>query len=434
MRVLSGKFEILKRYTRNGITVAYLIKHTESHVEQVLASKAIILLARQNSIKDVCYDPKTDSIFSDIIDLKRIPSEDFDSYLEYIKLPRENHKKAQIYMQKQKLLGKELLKFRLLDDDKVQLEEVLDKDSTGKLIIPSFVTGIYTKFYTGGIDTALDGCKFTEIYIDNQLNTPFSADYLCYRMGSTHIKLSFANPECVYSFQGLFKECYKLKSVDINGLSKAKPQSLAEMFLGCEKLEAVDLSMLDATNIASMRGIFSFCTNLKDIHFGNFYTAKLVTMSYAFSKCESLERLDLSSFCTKKVTNMTGLFYECKKLKSVNLSSFDTSNVIKMRNMFKGCRSLESLDLRNFNTSKVEVFSYMFFMCSNLKSLDLSSFDLSQSSEFHYMFSDCKNLQNLKFDFTKLLEPDINTQNIVRNCDNLEEAQYIFELLQSKKQ
>ena len=53
MRVLSGKFEILKRYTRNGITVAYLIKHTESHVEQVLASKAIILLARQNSIKDV---------------------------------------------------------------------------------------------------------------------------------------------------------------------------------------------------------------------------------------------------------------------------------------------------------------------------------------------------------------------------------------------
>ena len=52
-----------------------------------------------------------------------------------------NHDMAKIYDKKQRLVG-ELLRYELLDDARVLLIDVLDKENSGRLVIPSFITDI----------------------------------------------------------------------------------------------------------------------------------------------------------------------------------------------------------------------------------------------------------------------------------------------------
>lgn len=96
--------------------------------------------------------------------------------------------------------------------------EVLDKESTGRLVIHSFITEIG--------HMAFIGCSFTEIYIDNLHNVPFNATSLCKRMDSGSIKVVFRHPESVISISNMFEDCQNLKSIDLSTLSKVKVNSL----------------------------------------------------------------------------------------------------------------------------------------------------------------------------------------------------------------
>ena len=79
-----------------------------------------------------------------------------------------NRDMAKIYDKKQRLVG-ELLRYELLEDDRVLLIDVLDKENSGRLVIPRFITDIRYRelpFY-GENGYALKGCKYREVYIDN---------------------------------------------------------------------------------------------------------------------------------------------------------------------------------------------------------------------------------------------------------------------------
>ena len=52
-----------------------------------------------------------------------------------------NHELARRYAEKQMIVG-ERLRFKLLDNDRVTLTDVLDKSNTGRIEIPSFITDI----------------------------------------------------------------------------------------------------------------------------------------------------------------------------------------------------------------------------------------------------------------------------------------------------
>ena len=73
-----------------------------------------------------------------------------------------NHEMAKRYEAKSRLIGKDILDYRLLEDDRVELIEVLDKEDTGKIVIPSFITDL-NKYDKGNF--LFKGCKYSEIYI-----------------------------------------------------------------------------------------------------------------------------------------------------------------------------------------------------------------------------------------------------------------------------
>ena len=75
-----------------------------------------------------------------------------------------NHEMAKRYINKQRLIGREILDLRLLENDKVELVGVKDKDDTGRLVVPSFVTDIKMYLANG----VFKGCRYSEIYIDNK--------------------------------------------------------------------------------------------------------------------------------------------------------------------------------------------------------------------------------------------------------------------------
>ena len=233
--------------------------------------------------------------------------------------------------------------------------------------------------------------------------------------------IGYLHTENVTDMRGMFKACYKLKSIDVSGFNTEKVQSMYDMFGSCYKIESLNVSNFNTSNVTTMYRMFSSCENLKSIDVSNFNTENVVNMSGMFGFCKALTSLDISGFNTSKVTLMeemfrnctnlkyltlgnfstvsaTGfdsMFENCERLTSLDVSNFKTDNAKSMKNMFCGCSSLESINVSEFNTFQVESMEYMFLRCSNISSLDLSSFNTSAVRNMTGMFNNCAELTTI---------------------------------------
>jgi len=71
------------------------------------------------------------------------------------------------------------------------------------------------------------------------------------------------------SFQSMFFECTKLKSVDLSGIDFSGAQVLTGMFNGCTSLTSLDLSNLNSSSITAMIGSFYNCKSLMRLDIRN---------------------------------------------------------------------------------------------------------------------------------------------------------------------
>lgn len=257
-----------------------------------------------------------------------------------------NHEKALRYKEKSKLIGKDIMKLELLSCDRVELVEVLDKESTGRLEIPSFITNIgYTSnVFECNIHYVLNGCKYTDVYVDNSKGVRYSLRGLCSGMESDRIRL----------------ECRHWEDI-------------------------VDIGSL-----------FNNCRNLKNIELVNIDTRNVYDMSSMFNNCESLSSIDISKFNTQMVKDMNGMFAYCKGLKSVVLKGIDTRNLECINGMFVGCKSIKMLELSGINVGKLRDTSMLFSGCSNLEYLDISNWDTDKFGNGILTFSGCNKLRLIK--------------------------------------
>ena len=106
------------------------------------------------------------------------------------------HEQAKVYKEKERLLGVEVLKIELLDDDRVKLIEVLDKNSDGKIVIPKFITNYQSYGLWGGV---FKGCHYTDLYIDNEYKIDIG--YLCANMESKEIRIRFKNSNLIKKYE-----------------------------------------------------------------------------------------------------------------------------------------------------------------------------------------------------------------------------------------
>ena len=260
-----------------------------------------------------------------------------------------------------------------------------------------------------------------------------------------NLDLSHFNTSKVTDMSGLFARCHDLTltSLDLSHFDTSNVTDMSEMFFG-NNVQNLDLSHFDTSKVTDMAGIFSECFGSASLDLSHFDTSKVTDMSGMFAGCTSLISLNLSHFDTSKVTDMSGMFDQCDILTSLNLSSFDTSRVTNMENMFGGCICLTSIDLvgfdtskvtdmsgmfsgcdvtsidlGNFNTTKVTDMSGMFDCCESLTSIDLRSFDTSNVTDMEHMFSGCFSLTSIdlsSFDTSNVTDMSL----MFANCNSLE--------------
>ena len=255
-----------------------------------------------------------------------------------------NHELAKRYKEKSKLIGKDILDIRLIENDRVILDEVMDKEDNGRLVIPSFITDINKD------GSLLYGCKYEEIYIDNRDGVSMRLDKLCAWMQSSRIVLKVRSSKDIVSMNGLFGRCEFTSDIDISGLDTSNVEDMSYMFYGCKMLNKLDLSNIDISKVETIEGMFSHC--------------------------ESISSIDITNFNTKRLKNMRYLFERCYRLKEIKgLSELDVSGVIWMSNMFAYCENIDKIDISKWDIKNVEDMRYMFLGCKALKSIKLCDID-----------------------------------------------------------
>ena len=281
------------------------------------------------------------------------------------------------------------------------IERLILMISKGPLLTYTFETGSPMMPSLNGKSHYINFCKDTDngdgtttrkLYVETEVNQIHFGK----EKGTSNI-ISLDNTASIKlnSTNRMFKNCVKLRSVNLSNLDTSNVTNIDYMFCNCTSLTSLDLHNFDTSKVTSMQETFRLCKSLTSLYLRNFDTSNVTNMSYIFSGCTSLASLDISSFNTSKVTSMRDMFSECTSLTSLDVSNFDTSKATDMRYTFKNCTSLTSLDLHNFDTSKVDNMEGMFNECASLTSLDLSNFNTPQLYAIDYMFCNCTSLTSL---------------------------------------
>lgn len=231
-----------------------------------------------------------------------------------------NHELAIRYDKKSKLINKGKIKYRLLENDGVELLYILDEDTSGIIVIPPFITSIgYRNTKYGKIKAPLLGCNYSEVYIDNKYDIDISG--LCSYMDSSELKMMSSKPEGIIGVERLFKGSKNLISIDLGNISSINAASISGLFASCSKLvEVKGLSKLDISKVKDMSDVFKGCKELKCID-------------------------GIGSWNTSNVTNIRAIFHGAGIRSIRELRDWNTKNVIDMREAFSETKIKDVDDL-----------------------------------------------------------------------------------------
>lgn len=278
-----------------------------------------------------------------------------------------------------------------------------------------------------------DGKKvkaYTEKH-QGDLNGAFSASV--YQKNLTSIDASNLDVTNVTSFNSMFANLPKVKTIDVSGWNTNENSAVSYMFqndpllekvVGMEtwtdntgaasdknfwsmfqndkSLTSVNLSKLGTNTLSSwgqplFEGVFSDRTEIDLTNIvlptrlanTNDDQGNLFGRMFSYnSKVEVIKGLD--HLVNSKITNLYELFKNDPNLVSIKgMGDWDTSNVTNMASMFSGDVKLKDINsLSGWDTKKVTDFSQMFRDVHKLESLDISSFDFGAAGNKVGMYLD----------------------------------------------
>ena len=336
-----------------------------------------------------------------------------------------NHEQVKQYITKCRLLGIECnLELRLEDNDEVVLVSVRDKEDTGKLVIPSFVTKIEGSKTNKDFRVPLMFCKYSEVYVDNRAGVKLSAKYLCAYMRSTSLKVEFSHPECVTSIYGLFECCSMAQHIDISGLYNMNVTNMSRLFNKCMVLKSIDMRGLDISKVKTLRGLFKDCYTLESIDMRGMDARRLESVEDIFSGCKSLKEVRLEGLKASKLKSMKRMFSGCSEIEEIELGSVDLSSVEDMSEALLGCINLRVVDIEKWNIKNVRNTRELFGYCRRLREVDLSNWDMSKLENTLYMFNSCYGLESVVIDISNV----IKQQSMFYECNKLVKLDIVVDM------
>ena len=195
----------------------------------------------------------------------------------------------------------------------------------------------------------------------------------------------------------MFLYCESLISIDLSNFSFKKVRKLSAMFLFCNNLETVILPQNEiSTSVEDISYMFAICFKLKNLDMSGISFVNLRDMSYSLSNCISLENLILPSDTEfNYIENIAYAFSNCYKLTTINLYYFNLENILDLSYLFFSCSNLKNITWPRKKINKVQILDHIFYNCTSLETIDLSdSINLSSVINLDFAFSNCINLKN----------------------------------------
>ena len=93
------------------------------------------------------------------------------------------------------------------------------------------------------------------------------------------------------------------------------------------------------------QGLFTECNKIKSVELNNLAISQNTTLAYMFNNCSSLQSIGVEGWDVSKVTDMHRMFYKCSSLQNIGVEGWDVSKVTDIEDIFYGCSSLKVLDL-----------------------------------------------------------------------------------------
>ena len=272
------------------------------------------------------------------------------------------------------------------------------------IVIPDSVTNI-------GI-SAFSECKNLEsVTLSKGLEKiGENAFYNCDSLQSIEIPKSlkdvYATYDSIYTPNGVFNECSRLKTIVFEKGSTIIADAL---FRGCDGLESIVIS----DTITQIYGYaFADCKNLKNINISDSVT---VLGENAFQNDTSITEINLPDSITALGR---GVFSGCDRLKSIVIPDSVTNIGISA---FSECKNLESVTL---SKELEKIGENAFYNCDSLQSIEIpkSLKDVYATYDSIYtpngVFNECDNLKTIVFEEGSTVIADA----LFRGCDGLEEV------------
>lgn len=174
--------------------------------------------------------------------------------------------------------------------------------------------------------------------------------------------------------RGIFCNCPKLTSVDLNGLDMSGATVINDMFFGCYNLPSINLSSCQiGTSLTQMSRAFASCTALHTVNLAGADLSNVTTASNVFNSSGSLSRIVLSG--SKLSSTACGALIKGKEA----LTYIDLSGAVIPSSSVSGLipSGVETLNLSGFSLSDSGSMSGILSGLANLKTLDLSNITIS---------------------------------------------------------
>lgn len=213
---------------------------------------------------------------------------------------------------------------------------------------------------------------------------------------------------------GMFRGCYKLKSLDLSGFDTSKVTNMSDMFKGCSGLTSLNIPGWDTSKVISMRTMFNQVhavpsdvekwdtSNVQDMEsmfeqaghrtygagldLSGWDVSKVASLSYMFKR-SSFGRINVSGWNAASATIADEMFNEISGLQAVDAKNANLSGIRSASGMFIRCTQLETVALDNCDFSNVTTMAGMFEGCTNLMSVTHEGWNIPSVTDMSYMFS-----------------------------------------------
>lgn len=148
-------------------------------------------------------------------------------------------------------------------------------------------------------------------------------------------------PNLLYLGQA-FSHLGSLKSLDLSSLDFRNLTHCWNIFQGCSNLETIILPKhkLGIDNAEYITALFMGCTKLKSVNLQGITGNKVQSLMALFYGCGEIESIDLSNFNPAEIIVLDKTFYKCAALKVLDLRSLSLSTLQTSESIFSLVRDI----------------------------------------------------------------------------------------------